>query len=73
MLLLRRAALAGRGEARAEDGRVQARPCVLRRGPGPRAQAEKETAVALIERGWEVSKSAGDAAEWNADDLDDDF
>ena len=27
----------------------------------------------LIERGWEVSKSAGDAAEWNADDLDDDF
>ena len=29
--------------------------------------------VALIERGWEVSKSAGDAAEWNADDLDDDF
>ena len=26
-------------------------------------------AVALIERGWEVSKSAGDAAEWNADDL----
>ena len=36
-------------------------------------KAEKETAVALIERGWEVSKSAGDAAEWNADDLDDDF
>ena len=27
----------------------------------------------LIERGWEVSKSAGDAALWNADDLDDDF
>jgi len=36
-------------------------------------KAEKETAVALIDRGWEVSKSAGDAAEWNADDLDDDF
>ena len=68
MLLLRRAALAGRGEARAEDGRVQARPCVLRRGPGPRARA-----VALIDRGWKVSKSAGDAALWNADDLDDDF
>ena len=40
---------------------------------GEAQKAEKETAVALIDRGWKVSKSAGDAAEWNADDLDDDF
>ena len=31
--------------------------------PPSKPRAEKETAVALIERGWEVSKSAGDAAE----------
>ena len=40
---------------------------------GEAQKAEKETAVALIDRGWKVSKSAGDAALWNADDLDDDF
>ena len=40
---------------------------------GEAQKAERETAVALIDRGWKVSKSAGDAAEWNADDLDDDF
>ena len=36
---------------------------------GEAQKAEKETAVAVIDRGWKVSKSAGDAAEWNADDL----